>query len=61
MRRIPRPRKAPELQSLKKLVGDKLLVFGDLQHGIAIARAEDVIARHPGAEAIFSAPVSDDD
>ncbi|MDF1486753.1 AbrB/MazE/SpoVT family DNA-binding domain-containing protein [Tessaracoccus caeni] len=42
-------------------VGDKLLVFGDLQHGIAIARAEDVIARHPGAEAIFSAPVSDDD
>ncbi|QXT62934.1 AbrB/MazE/SpoVT family DNA-binding domain-containing protein [Tessaracoccus palaemonis] len=34
-------------------VGDKLLVFGDLRHGIALARADDVVARHPGAEAIL--------
>ncbi len=40
-------------------VGDKLLVFGDLRHGLALARAEDVIARHPGAAAIFGA--EDDD
>ena len=34
-------------------VGDKLLVFGDLRHGIAIAKADDVIARHPGTAAIL--------
>lgn len=34
-------------------IGDKLLVFGDLQHGIAIAKADDVIARHPGTAAIL--------
>ena len=34
-------------------VGDKLLVFGDLRHGIAIARADDVIAQHPGTAAIL--------
>jgi AbrB family looped-hinge helix DNA binding protein len=34
-------------------VGDKLLVFGDLKHGIAIARADDVVARHPGTAAIL--------
>ena len=34
-------------------VGDKLLVFGDLQHGIALGRADDIIARHPGSAAIF--------
>jgi len=34
-------------------VGDKLLVFGDLRHGIALAKADDVVARHPGAETIL--------
>jgi AbrB family looped-hinge helix DNA binding protein len=34
-------------------VGDKLLVFGDLRHGIAIAKADEVIARHPGTAAIL--------
>ncbi|MFT3887800.1 MAG: AbrB/MazE/SpoVT family DNA-binding domain-containing protein [Arachnia sp.] len=34
-------------------IGDKLLVFGDLRHGIAIARADDVVARHPGSAAIL--------
>lgn len=34
-------------------VGDKLLVFGDLRHGIALGRAEDIIARHPGTAAIL--------
>jgi bifunctional DNA-binding transcriptional regulator/antitoxin component of YhaV-PrlF toxin-antitoxin module len=34
-------------------VGDKLLVFGDLRHGIAIAKADDVVARHPGTAAIL--------
>lgn len=36
-------------------VGDKLLVFGDLQHGIALAKADDVLARHPGSAAILGA------
>lgn len=40
-------------------VGDKLLVLGDLNHGIALARAEDFIARHPGAEAIFGGSDAD--
>ncbi|HML50640.1 MAG TPA: AbrB/MazE/SpoVT family DNA-binding domain-containing protein [Propionicimonas sp.] len=42
-------------------VGDKLLVFGDLLHGLALARAEDVIARHPGASAIFGSDLADAD
>lgn len=42
-------------------VGDKLLVFGDLRHGIALARADDLIARQPGAAAIFGAGSADDD
>lgn len=42
-------------------VGDKLLVFGDLRHGIAISRADEVIARHPGAAAIFGEPAPDAD
>ncbi|MBK8447054.1 MAG: AbrB/MazE/SpoVT family DNA-binding domain-containing protein [Micropruina sp.] len=36
-------------------VGNKLLVFGDLQHGIALAKADDVLARHPGSAAILGA------
>ncbi len=42
-------------------VGDKLLVFGDLRHGLAIGTADDVIARHPGAAAVFAAEPSDAD
>ncbi len=42
-------------------VGDKLLVFGDLRHGLVISAADDVIARHPGAAAIFGAEPSDAD
>lgn len=40
-------------------VGDKLLVFGDLRHGIAIARADEVVARHPGTAAILGTGDSD--
>ncbi|MEA5116107.1 MAG: AbrB/MazE/SpoVT family DNA-binding domain-containing protein [Propionicimonas sp.] len=42
-------------------IGDKLLVFGDLRHGIALARADDVIARHPGAEEILGSSAPDAD
>lgn len=42
-------------------VGDKLLVFGDLRHGLAIGPADDVIATHPGAAAVFGAESSDAD
>lgn len=42
-------------------VGDKLMVFGDLRHGLALARAEDVIARHPGAAGIFGTDDGDVD
>ena len=42
-------------------VGDKLLVFGDLLHGIALARADDVVARHPGAVAILGSGSTDAD
>jgi AbrB family looped-hinge helix DNA binding protein len=42
-------------------VGDKLLVFGDLLHGLALARADDVVARHPGASAIFGGEPADAD
>lgn len=40
-------------------VGDKLLVFGDLRHGLALARAEDVIARHPGSAEILGVDDAD--
>lgn len=42
-------------------VGDKLLVFGDLLHGLALARADDVIARHPGVGAIIAGGPTDAD
>jgi AbrB family looped-hinge helix DNA binding protein len=42
-------------------VGDKLLVFGDLLHGLALARADDVVARHPGASAILGGEPTDAD
>ena len=29
-------------------VGDKLLVFGDLEHGLALAKASAVFAKMPG-------------
>jgi AbrB family looped-hinge helix DNA binding protein len=35
-------------------VGDKLLVFGDLRFGIAIDKAQNVIARAPGVEQILN-------
>lgn len=34
-------------------VGDKLLVFGDLRHGLAFDKAENVIARSPGYSEIM--------
>jgi AbrB family looped-hinge helix DNA binding protein len=34
-------------------VGDKLLVFGDLRYGLAIDKAENVIARAPGVDRIL--------
>lgn len=42
-------------------VGDKLLVFGDLEHGIALGKADDIIARHPGTAAILGETPSDHD
>ena len=42
-------------------VGDKLLVFGDLRHGLLVSPADDVIAQHPGAAAIFGSEPSDAD
>ena len=42
-------------------IGDKLLVFGDLRHGIALGRADDIIAQHPGAAAVFAAEPEDED
>ncbi len=33
-------------------VGDKLLVFGDLRHGLAFDKAESIIARAPGFDQI---------
>ncbi len=29
-------------------VGEKLLVFGDMEHGLALAKADDLLARFPG-------------
>lgn len=43
-------------------VGDKLLVFGDLRHGLAIDKADAIIARAPGVAAILGleeSPVDD--
>ena len=40
-------------------IGDKLLVFGDLRYGIALGRADDIIAQHPGATAVFGAGAGD--
>lgn len=34
-------------------VGDKLLVFGDLRYGLAIDKAESIIARAPGVDQIL--------
>lgn len=34
-------------------VGDKLLVFGDLNAGIALDKADSILARHPGVAAIL--------
>ena len=42
-------------------VGDKLLVFGDLEHGIVLGKADDIIARHPGTAAILGETPSDHD
>lgn len=33
-------------------VADKLLVFGDLRYGLAIDKAESILARAPGADQI---------
>lgn len=42
-------------------IGDKLLVFGDLEHGIALGKADDIIARHPGSAAILGHESATDD
>lgn len=34
-------------------VGDKLLVFGDLEFGLAFGRADDVLSRMPGLARIL--------
>lgn len=41
-------------------VGDKLLVFGDLRHGLAIDKAENIFARAPGFEQIIGDGVDHD-
>ena len=41
-------------------VGDKLLVFGDLRYGLAIDKAENVIARTPGVDQILGGAVDHD-
>ncbi|HEY3546227.1 MAG TPA: AbrB/MazE/SpoVT family DNA-binding domain-containing protein [Propionicimonas sp.] len=41
-------------------VGDKLLVFGDLRHGLAMDKAENVIARAPGVEQILGDAADND-
>lgn len=35
-------------------VGDKLLVFGDLRFGVALGKADVVIAQSPGLEALLA-------
>ena len=40
--------------------GDKLLVFGDLRYGLAIDKAENVIARTPGVDQILGGAVDHD-
>jgi AbrB family looped-hinge helix DNA binding protein len=41
-------------------VGDKLLVFGDLRYGIALDRADSIIARAPGVERILGTDATAD-
>lgn len=41
-------------------VGDKLLVFGDLRHGLAFDKVENIIGRAPGVEQILGGSVDDD-
>ncbi len=41
-------------------VGDKLLVFGDLRHGLAMDKADNVIARVPGVEQILGDTADND-
>ena len=41
-------------------VGDKLLVFGDLRHGLAMDKADNVIARAPGVEQILGDAADND-
>ncbi|PKQ32560.1 MAG: hypothetical protein CVT62_00395 [Actinobacteria bacterium HGW-Actinobacteria-2] len=42
-------------------VGDKLLVFGDLEFGLAFGKADQVLARVPGlARLLGGAPNSDE-
>lgn len=42
-------------------VGDKLLVFGDLRHGIALDKADSILARAPGVAEILGAEAAPDD
>lgn len=35
-------------------VGDKLLVFGDLRFGVALGKADAIIAQSPGLEALLA-------
>ncbi len=43
-------------------VGDKLLVFGDLEFGLAFGRADDLLPRLPGLDRMLGAdaPLSDE-
>ena len=41
-------------------VGDKLLVFGDLRYGLAIDKAENILARAPGVEQILGGGAEND-
>lgn len=42
-------------------VGDKLLVFGDLRFGLAIDKADAIIARAPGVQEILKQEPDDHD
>ena len=41
-------------------VGDKLLVFGDLRHGLAMDKAESIMSRAPGVEQILGDAADND-
>ena len=41
-------------------VGDKLLVFGDLRHGLAFDKADTILARAPGVAQILGEASEDD-